>query len=138
LVGIVIVTHGEMAEGLLDAARSVTGHTQGSAVVCLRDGDAVDALETRIAAAIEAVNDGDGVLVLVDMWGASPFNAAARLTLRAQHPIEVIAGVNLPMVVELLVQRAAKGFDELVAIALQAGSEGVRALSQALANGQEC
>jgi len=138
LVGIVIVTHGEMAEGLLDAARSVAGHAGGCAAVCLRNGDSVDGLGPRIAAAIDSVKDRDGVLVLVDMWGASPFNASARLALKAQHPIDVIAGVNLPMVVELLVQRAAKGFEELVAMALQAGTQGVRALSQAVADGQGC
>ena len=134
MVGIVIVTHGDMAEGVLDAARSVTGHSQGSAAVCLRDGDSVDELGPRIAAAVDHVNEGDGVLVLVDMWGASPFNASARLALKGRHPIDVIAGVNLPMVVELLEERTAKSFDELVAIALQAGSEGVRALSQAVDN----
>jgi PTS system mannose-specific IIA component len=132
----VIATHGEMAKGLLDAARSVAGHAEGSASVCLREGDAVDSLGPRIAAAIDAVNDGDGVIVLVDMWGASPFVAAAHLAIKAQHRIEVIAGVNLPMVLEILVQRTAKGFEELAAVALQAGSEGIRALSQAVADGQ--
>jgi PTS system mannose-specific IIA component len=138
LVGIVIVTHGQMADGLLDAARSVAGRAEGSVAVCLRDGDAVDQLGPRIAAAIDTVNDGDGVVVLVDMWGASPFSAAALLALKSQHPMEVVAGVNLPMLLELLVQRSTKGLGELVESALRAGSEGVRALSQAAADEPGC
>ena len=132
MVGIVIVTHGELADGLLDAARAVAGRAERCTSVCLREGDSVEELGPRIASALDSVDDGDGVFVLVDMWGASPFNSAAVLALRAASPLEVIAGVNLPMVLELLVQRDAKGFEGLTAIALTAGRDGIRGLSQAM------
>lgn len=69
-----------------------------------------------------------GVLFLVDTWGGSPFNAASRIVVDKEH-YEVIAGVNIPMLVETLMARDDDpSFDELVALAVETGREGVKAL----------
>ena len=135
MVGIVVVTHGQMAEGLVDATRTIVGEIEGIVAVCLAETDSVEGLTERVAAAIAAVDGGEGALVLVDLFGASPFNASARLALQAGRNVEVISGVNLPMLVELVVQRGTHSFEQLVDIALKAGVEGIRTLSQALAEG---
>jgi PTS system mannose-specific IIA component len=132
LVGIVIVSHGEMAEGMLDAARMIVGEQEGIATVSLREMDAVEGLMERVAAAVEKVDTGDGVLVLVDLFGASPFNASARLAMQRDN-IEVVSGVSLPMLVELAVQRAGQRLEQLVEIAREAGTSGIRTLSETLA-----
>jgi len=132
LVGIVIVSHGDMAEGLLDAARMIVGEQEGIVTVSLREMDAVEGLMERVAAAIEKVDSNDGVLVLVDLFGASPFNASARLAMEGDSKIEVIAGVSLPMLVELAVQRDGESLERLVNIAREAGTSGIRTLSETL------
>lgn len=133
MVGIVIVCHGDMADGLVDAARMIVGEQEGLATVSLREMDAVEGLMERVAAAIEKVNAGDGALVLVDLFGASPFNASARLAMQGDSKIEVITGVSLPMLLELAVQRDGETLEQLVEIALEAGTTGIRTLSQTLA-----
>ena len=133
MVGIVIVCHGDMADGLVDAARMIVGEQEGIAAVSLREMDAVEGLMERVAAAIEKVDTGDGSLVLVDLFGASPFNASARLAMQGDSKIEVITGVSLPMLVELAVQREGETLEQLVEIALEAGTIGIRTLSQTLA-----
>lgn len=133
MVGIVIVCHGDMADGLLDAARMIVGEQEGIAAVSLREMDAVEGLMERVAVAIEKVNTGDGALVLVDLFGASPFNASVRLAMQGDSKIEVITGVSLPMLLELAVQRDGETLEQLVEIALEAGTTGIRTLSQTLA-----
>jgi len=132
LVGIVIVSHGDMADGLLDAARMIVGEQEGIATVSLREMDAVEGLMERIAAAIEGVDTGNGVLILVDLFGASPFNASARLAMQADSNLEVVSGVSLPMLLEVAVQHDDASLAQLVEIAREAGTSGIRTLSETL------
>jgi len=131
LVGIVIVTHGKMAEGLLDAARMIVGEQEGIVGVGLLECDDVEGLMERVAQAVAQVETGDGTLLLVDVFGASPFNASARLAMAGGH-LEVLSGVSLPMVLELAVQREGQSLAELVAVAREAGNCGIRTLSDTL------
>jgi PTS system mannose-specific IIA component len=120
-----------MGDGLLDAARMIVGKQDGIVAVNLREEDSVESLMDRIAAAIEEVDSGDGILILVDVFGASPFNASARLAVQRDQ-IEVISGVSLPMLLELAVQREGQSLAELVEVAREAGVSGIRTLSETL------
>jgi len=131
VVGIILVTHGEMATGLLDAARMIVGPKEGIETIQLREEDDVEGLMARIEAAIQKVDDGEGVLIMVDLPGASPFNASARLAMTREH-VGLITGVNLPMLAETLVQRDGKSLEALTEIAREAGSSGVKTLSEIL------
>ena len=131
MVGIIVVSHGSMAEGMLDAARMIVGDMEGIVAVSLKEEDAVENLMDRISDAIPAVDTGDGVLILVDVFGASPFNASSRLAM-VRDKIEVISGVNLPMLLELAIQRSDQDLESLVHIALDVGSSSIRTLSQTL------
>jgi PTS system mannose-specific IIA component len=122
-----------MADGLLDAAAMIVGDLTGVKAVALREMDAVEDLMDRIQAAIEEVDTGDGALVLVDLFGASPFNASARLLGGGQRSnFEVITGVNLPMVLEVALQRSSEDLEHLIEIAEEAGTGGVKVLSREL------
>ncbi len=126
-----MVTHGAMADGMLDAARMIVGPLNGIAGVALMESDDVETLMERLEVAVDEVNSGDGVLILVDLFGASPFNASARLAM-TRDGIEVLTGVSLPMLLELAVQRDDQTLQELVEIAREAGTAGIRTLSEAL------
>jgi len=131
MVGLVLISHGEMATGMLDAARMIVGEQERTLAVSLNEMDDVEGLMERIAAAVEEVDTGDGVLLLVDAFGASPFNASARLAMQRKN-IEVITGMNLPMLLELAVQREGQNLNGLVQIALDAGKTSIRTLSETL------
>jgi PTS system mannose-specific IIA component len=131
MIGIVLVSHGEMALGMLDAARMIVGEQERTLAVSLNEMDDVEGLMDRIAAAVDEVDMGDGVLLLVDAFGASPFNASARLAMQRKNT-EVITGMNLPMLLELAVQRDGQSLDGLVKIALEAGKSSIRTLTETL------
>lgn len=131
MVGIVVVSHGNMADGMMDAARMIVGEMEGVATVSLKESDAVEDLISRIEAAVNAVDQGEGALILVDAFGASPFNASARLAMN-RAKIEVISGVNLPMLLELAVQREGQDLEAATQIALETGTASIRTLSQTL------
>jgi PTS system mannose-specific IIA component len=120
-----------MAEGLLDAARMIVGEQEGIVGVGLMVSDDVESLMERVAHAVEQVESGDGTLLLVDVFGASPFNASARLAMAGGN-LEVLSGVSLPMVLELAVQREGQSLSELVAVAREAGASGIKTLSETL------
>ncbi len=134
MVGIVLVSHGEMATGMVDAARMIVGELERLLTISLNEMDDVEGLMERVAAAVEEVDNGDGVLLLVDAFGASPFNACARLAMQRKN-LEVITGMNLPMLLELAVQRDGQTLEGLVQIALEAGKSSIRTLSETLNKG---
>jgi PTS system mannose-specific IIA component len=131
LVGVLVVAHGEMASGLLDAARMIVGDQEALLALSLQEMEDVEGLMDKVEQAISQIDTGEGVLVLVDLPGASPFNASARIAMQREG-IEVVTGVNLPMLAELLVMRDGSSLEECVDIAKEAGISGVRTLSEIL------
>jgi len=97
--------------------------------VSLKEGDSIDELKERILSAVKMLDDGSGVLVFVDMFGASPSNAAAYLL---NENVEVITGVNLPMLLEIVSFRESSSLQELSANAMTAGVESIKNLTQLL------
>jgi mannose/fructose/sorbose-specific phosphotransferase system IIA component len=120
-----------MAEGMIDAARMIVGEMEGVLAVSLQEMDAIEDLMGRIEAALSEVDNGEGALILVDAFGASPFNASARLAMQREKT-EVVTGMNLPMLLELAVQREGQDLQAVTQIALEAGSTSIRTLSQTM------
>lgn len=132
MIPFVIVTHGKMAPGLLDAVRMITGIEEGLYAVSLNEEDDVEGLMGRIDDCLESLDPLQGAMLFVDLYGASPFNASARLALSSSRDIEVITGVNLPMLVELVMQREDLSLSELAEMAVEVGPEGIRRLLDTL------
>lgn len=132
MIGVVVVTHGKFAEGLLDAMRMIAGERESLRMVSLGETDDVDLLVDRVGEAAAAVDEGDGVLVFVDLFGASPFNASARLALTKKEGIEVVTGVNLPMLLEVVMSRDGMTLSDAADLACQVGAEGIRKLSSTI------
>jgi len=99
MIGTLILTHGGVARELLATVEKIAGPQQCFAAVSLDWDDDCDSAERKIAAAIAAVDNGDGVLVLTDTYGGTPCNLA--LHFRQAGRVEVVSGVNLPMVMRL-------------------------------------
>jgi PTS system mannose-specific IIA component len=130
MIGIILVSHGGLAKGLLDALQMITGQQKAIASLALNETDAVDELVERIGTAVDQTAGKEGTLILVDVLGASPFNASARLALsRPTQKIDVITGMNLPMLIELVTQRENLTLEDAVAAACKSGSQGIVTLS---------
>ncbi len=131
MIGIVLVSHGPLAEGLRGAAEMIVGPQERFLAIGMDAAADLDRLRAQIeAAAAEVAGDGEGVLVLVDLMGGSPANASAYL---ATAGTPVICGASLPMLLETLTSREHISATELAGIALQAGRDGVVNLTQLLA-----
>lgn len=130
MIGLVLVSHGKLAEGLIDAMQMITGEQKAVRAIGLLETEDVEGLMDKILQAVNEVDSGEGVLILVDLFGASPFNASARLALTyPDRLLEVVTGVNLPMLVELVVQREGMSLSEAVELVLQVAPDSVRRLA---------
>lgn len=127
-IAIVIGTHGWAAEQLLKTAEMLLGEQENVGWIDFVPGENAETLIEKYNAQLAKLETSKGVLFLVDTWGGSPFNAASRIVVDKEH-YEVVAGVNIPMLVETFMARDDNpSFDELVALAVETGREGVKAL----------
>ena len=94
MIGIILVTHGRLAEEFLAAAEHVVGKQTHAEAICIAPDDDVESRRADIEAAVVRVNQGEGVVLLTDMFGGTPSNLA--ISLMGQPGIEVMAGINLP------------------------------------------
>jgi PTS system mannose-specific IIA component len=132
MIGLVLVTHGRLAEEFVSATEHVVGPQEAMRSICIGPDDDMERRRADILEAVDAVNQGDGVVVLTDMFGGTPSNLAISIMDKAD--VEVIAGVNLPMLIKLATVREDKGLAESVACAQEAGRKYINVASQLLAN----
>lgn len=135
MIGTLILTHGGLARELLAAAREIAGELDQFEAVSLEWGDGPEEARDKLREAIARVDTGDGVLILADTYGGTPCNVA--LSVQAAGKIEVISGVNLPMVMRLACQGNRKQTDPTAAARwLQAkGRDSIRVGSEMCSNG---
>lgn len=124
MVGILVVTHGRLGEALLESARMITGNADGARALAFLPGQGVEDLEAALRETLSESGPVDGSLCLVDLPGGSPARVAAMLAGECAT-LEVVAGANLPMVVEVMLMRDTMSAAELAEHATQAGSEGI-------------
>lgn len=133
MIGIVIVTHGNLAIELLAAVQHIVGPQTYVRTVCIGPHDDVDQRRAEISAAIKAVDLGKGVVLVTDMFGGTPCNLAlAHLT---KNKVEVLAGANLPSLIKLIGLRTEATLDKAVDEAIKSGRKYMRAGSSELAAG---
>ena len=130
MIGLVIVTHGRLSDELINALDHVIGSDKNITSVCIGPHDDMVRRRTDILKSVEKVNDGAGVVVLTDMFGGTPSNLA--ISIMDKVPIEVIAGVNLPMLVNLASIRKTLNLSEAVSRAQEAGKKYINIASQLL------
>ena len=130
MIGMVLVTHGRLAEELRLAMEHVVGAQNNVATVCIGPDDDIERRRADIQHSIESVDRGDGVVLLTDMFGGTPSNLA--ISLMDRKGVEVIAGVNLPMLVKIAKVRATQPLSEVVECAQTAGRKYIAAASTVL------
>src|SRR5476649_806130 len=123
MIGVVVVTHGQLAIELLNSAEMIVGDLPQFAAVSIGWHDDVDDAREEIAQAIERVRGKEGVLLLIDMFGGTPSNLG--MTFLEKDRVEVITGVNLPMVIKLAGLRQSS---DLLAVARQMRDDGRSAI----------
>ncbi|HEX8527430.1 PTS sugar transporter subunit IIA [Allosphingosinicella sp.] len=130
MIGLVLVTHGGLATEFIVAMEHVVGRQERVEAICIGAEDDMEARREDIAAAIAKVDDGGGVIILTDLFGGTPSNLA--ISLMKTENIEVIAGVNLPMLIRLEGARKSMEVKAAVAAAREAGRKYISVASEIL------
>jgi len=131
MIGLVLVTHGRLAEEFVAATEHVVGPQDNVRAICIGPDDDMERRREDIAAAVEAVNSGKGVIILTDMFGGTPSNLA--ISLMEQPDVEVLAGINLPMLIKLASVRGEADLETAVAAAAESGRKYINIASRILA-----
>jgi mannose PTS system EIIA component len=130
MIGLVLVTHGRLAEEFVVAMEHVVGKQEQIASICIGPEDDMESRRADIAEAIHSVDSGRGVIVLSDLFGGTPSNLA--ISLMEAGKVEVIAGINLPMLIRLGSARKTMKVTEAVAAARDAGRKYITIASEVL------
>ena len=130
MIGVVLVTHGRLAEEFVAATEHVVGQQTNTRTICIGADDDMELRRKDILSAISAVNDGSGVILLTDMFGGTPSNLAISVMDKAK--VEVIAGMNLPMLIKLASIRGHENLSDAVALAQAAGRKYINVASSLL------
>jgi len=140
MIGLIVVTHGNLAKEFVAALEHVVGPQAQAAAIPILPADDMEERRNAILAAAKAVNTGDGVIILTDMFGGTPCNLA--ISMMERKGVEVIAGVNLPMLVKLAKVRSSQPLADAVLCAETAGRKYIAAASHVLhgcrPNGTPC
>lgn len=130
MIGLVLVTHGRLAAEFVVAMEHVVGPQQAIEAICIGPDDDMELRRADIARAVKAVDSGTGVILLTDLFGGTPSNLA--ISLMEPGRVEVIAGVNLPMLIRLEGARKMMKVTAAVAAAREAGRKYISVASEVL------
>ena len=130
MIGLILVTHGRLAEEFVSAMQHVVGPQDGIATICIGPSDDMEKRRGEIAKAIATVDVGSGAIILTDLFGGTPSNLA--ISLLEAGRVEVIAGINLPMLIRLAGARKAMPVTEAVKAARDAGKSYITVASEFL------
>ena len=131
MIGLVLVTHGRLAEELISALEHVVGPQSNVAAVCIGPDDDMEIRRSEILDRTMKADQGEGAVLLTDMFGGTPSNLAISIMDKAK--VEVIAGVNLPMLIKLASVRETETLDQAIVSAQEAGRKYINIASQLLA-----
>lgn len=131
MIGLVLVTHGQLASQFVAAMEHVVGAQPQVVAICIGPDDDMEQRRKDILDAVASVDSGDGVILLTDMFGGTPSNLAISVMDKAR--VEVIAGVNLPMLIKLASVRDTASLDQAVDMAQESGRKYISIASRVLA-----
>jgi PTS system mannose-specific IIA component len=130
MIGLVLVTHGALAEEFKSALEHVVGPQEQVETICIGPEDDMESRRNDILKAVDASDSGDGAIILTDMFGGTPSNLA--ISVMQSRDIEVIAGVNLPMLVKLARVRSELPINDAVRMAAEAGRKYISVATEVL------
>ena len=130
LVGALVVTHGQLGQELVSAAQAIVGEISYIAAVSIGWNDDVDESKKKIEQVVAEVDQGKGVIILTDMFGGTPSNLS--LPLLKRNELEIVTGVNLPMVIKVANQSGTDSLSELVTQVKKQGQSHISIASELL------
>jgi len=131
MVGVIIVAHMQLAEELLKVTQIITSSTLDNFMaVSINLDDNPDRAREKLLKAVKAVDNGDGVIIIVDMFGGTPSNLSLSLLTRGK--IEIVTGANLPMIIEAASNSQKVSLNELVSILTSSGQREIRSAGEVL------
>lgn len=130
MIGVVLVTHGRLAQEFRTALEHVVGEQEKFATISINPCDNIESRRDDIVEAIESVDGGQGVIVISDMFGGTPSNLA--ISMMDRENLEVIAGANLPLLIKVASVRKDNSLEDTVTQALYSGRKYINAASQLL------
>jgi len=132
MLGVVVITHGQFAAGLKQAAQMIAGKQENFEAIGLEEGQSVDDFQDSVWETIKKAKTDEGVLIFVDMFGATPFNTVSMLRdelLSEEIDAQMITGVNLPAILEALTTRGVKSLEDLTSDIHDSASENIETLN---------
>lgn len=129
MISVIIGTHGMFSEEILKSAEMIFGTQENVGAVTFKPGEGVEALVEKYNMLIKKMDSKDGVLFMVDLFGGSPFNAASLIAVKNEN-MEIVTGVNLPMILEVLGSREFLSMSELLKVATDSGKDAIKTLSK--------
>ena len=130
MIGVVIVTHSALADEFLMATQQIVGAVEGIEPISIDPSDPIEEVEARIKKGIKKVDMGRGVLILTDMFGGTPSNIS--LSFQQKGKVEIVTGINLPMLIKLSTMREEKTLDELASFIKSYGQKNIHLASEIL------
>ena len=135
MIGLILVTHGRLAQEFISAMEHMVGPQTHLRAVCIGPEDDIERRQREIAAAVKSIDLGKGVVIATDMFGGTPCNIA--LTLLEKGKVEVLAGISLPSLIKLVDVRNKLPLDQAVKEAIEAGRKYMRAGSADLVSASD-
>ncbi|WP_024614275.1 mannose/fructose/sorbose PTS transporter subunit IIA [Clostridium sp. Ade.TY] len=136
MVAVILGTHGNFSEELLNSSEMIFGKQENVGYITFKPGEGLEDLVDKYNEVISELDTKDGVLFMVDLFGGSPYNVASMMALKNDN-MEVVAGVNLPMVLEIFGSMKFLNLKELVSVALTAGNKSIKSLIKVIKNTEE-
>ena len=130
MIGLLVITHGKLADEFVAAARTIVGECENIAAVSIGWDDEVSDARRRIVEGIRKLDQGDGVLLLTDMFGGTPTNVA--VSLLGEEKVAILTGVNLPMIIKFTNLRGDSGPEECARILAEKGRRSIHVASTVL------
>lgn len=127
MIGVLVITHGDFAKGLLNSVELIMGKPKKCKYFGLYHGDSIELFGKKVLDSIIELDEGEGVLVFSDLYCASPYNTTAvNSKYLIHHKYRSICGINLPMILEALNTRDSMELDELAEYVMKCGKDGIK------------
>ncbi len=123
MIGAVIITHGEIAECLLEASESISGDTSNLRAISVSGAESTEDIRNLLLGAVKEVDRKKGVVIFTDMFGGTPSNIA--LSMLEEGKVEILTGVNLPILLKFISKRNDIEFDELLKVLVEYGHKSI-------------
>jgi len=128
MVGLIVITHCQIAEELVKAAELILGDIPACVPIGIAADEKLEKIAERVETALSKVNESEGVIILTDLFGGTPSNVS--LSFLQEQKVEVVSGVNLPMLLKISVSRQGKNLKEIIRIARDAGRKNISVASE--------